>query len=253
MKCLQTLTPLILALMLLPGCGAYEALRGKPVPPPAQNSPAPKAAAPARPPAPARTTAAAPDYPRWVLAKNPRYEAGQGSEKEYIWVEEDKIPGTLTSFIFGKNADLAPREEIAKYGPPPGGGKISPKQGGPPLLASRGAASFRSARPRLDLSAEEPQAQEVTPRGYVVYIRERTIVVDLTSTEGLKQGSILSIRRGRIPLTHPVSGEYLGELDEEVATARVTELRERFTVAEILEIHRGVEPKVKDWVIVKQE
>ena len=53
------------------------------------------------------------------------------SEPEYIWVEEDKIPTTMTTLLLGKSAIIAPPEIVAKYGPPPGGGKISPRQGGP--------------------------------------------------------------------------------------------------------------------------
>src|SRR2546425_12341546 len=66
---------------------------------------------------------------RWLLIKNPRF-GDVPSEPEYIWVEEDKIPFTFTGLI-NKNALVALPEIVAKYGPPPGGGKISPRQGVP--------------------------------------------------------------------------------------------------------------------------
>src|SRR5216110_2890172 len=66
---------------------------------------------------------------RWLLIKNPRF-GDVPSEPEYIWVEEDKIPFTFTGLI-NKNAIIAPPEIVAKYGPPPGGGKISARQGVP--------------------------------------------------------------------------------------------------------------------------
>jgi len=50
-----------------------------------------------------------------------------------------------------------------------------------------------------------------------------------------------------------VAGQDLGEMDEEIGTARVVELRERFTLAEIQETRPGVELKVKDRVVLKPE
>ncbi len=243
----RTVTLLTAASLLLSGCGTYEAVRGGVSGPPSQAKPPQQAAQ-----APEQKEA------RWVLVKNVRHGATMG-EPEYVWVEEDKIPGSLTTLLFGKSAALAPRDVVAKYGPPPRNGKISPAQGGPPVAApapSRGVASLRPAAPRVGGAGPTPDGPllpEVTPRGYIVHIDTRVIVVDLTSLEGVKKGSLLSIRRERLPLTHPVTGEYLGELDEEIGTARVVELRERFTVAEIEELRPGVELKIKDRVIVKQQ
>jgi len=93
----------------------------------------------------------------------------------------------------------------------------------------------------------------VPTRGYVIHVQAGLIVVDLTAADGIKPGSLLSVRRGGTPLTHPVTREYLGELeDKEIATARVVELRERFSVAEIQETRPGVELQIKDRVVVKQ-
>src|SRR5262245_16116787 len=83
---------------------------------------------------------------RWLLVKNPRF-GDVASEPEYIWVEEDKVPTTITTLIRGEKAIIAPPEVVAKYGPPPGTGKISPRQGmalpteatAPPPLARAGA------------------------------------------------------------------------------------------------------------------
>jgi len=223
---------LALAALVLGGCGTYQAAKGFVTGEPARVAPPP-----------ARET-------RWVLIKNPRFGATM-AEPEYIWVEEDKIPTSLNTFLFGKKAVLAPQDLVAKYGPPPGNGKISPLQGGPPRVA-RAVASARPGAPRPGLDLEEPQALEVTPRGYIVHVDGRQIVVDLTSLDGLRPGSILSLRREAVPITHPVTGERLGELDEEIGTARVIELRERFSVAELQEVRPGFELRVKDRVVVKQ-
>src|SRR5687767_4063651 len=67
---------------------------------------------------------------RWLLIKNPRY-GDVRSEPEYVWVEEDKVPTTLATLFRGKSAIIAAPEIVANYGTPPGGGKISPRQGVP--------------------------------------------------------------------------------------------------------------------------
>src|SRR5215470_5498299 len=71
---------------------------------------------------------------RWLLIKNPRF-GDVPSEPEYVWVEEDKTPVTLGTVVFGKGSIIAPPEIVARYGAPPGGGKISPRQGMPTQTA----------------------------------------------------------------------------------------------------------------------
>ena len=190
--------------------------------------------------------------PRWLLIKNPRF-GDVPSEPEYIWVEEDKVPTTLTTLIRGKSAIIAPPEIVARYGIPPGGGKISPRQGVPyqaapePSRQSRVPTASANARPP---AAAAPVA-EVTKRGFVVYVDTTRIVVDLNAVDGLKVGSLVSLRRDKIPIVHPVTGELLGELDEEVGTARIVELREKFSVAEIQTVAPGSQIQVKDRVVQK--
>src|SRR5437667_3046753 len=108
---------LSLALLLaLPGCAGVRQVLG--VPSPGDPSVAIKSA-----------------ETRWLLIKNPRF-GDVPSEPEYVWVEDDKIPITLTTLVRGKSAIIAPPEVVAKYGTPPGGGKISPRQGVPYQTAS---------------------------------------------------------------------------------------------------------------------
>src|SRR6059058_2954825 len=64
---------------------------------------------------------------KWLLIKNPRF-GDVPSEPEYIWVEDGKVPTTMGTLIFGKDSLIAPPEIVAKYGAPPGGGHISPRQ-----------------------------------------------------------------------------------------------------------------------------
>jgi hypothetical protein len=198
---------------------------------------------------------------RWLLIQNPRY-GDVASEPEYIWVEEDKVPTSLKTLIRGTSSILAPPEIVAKYGPPPGGGKISPRQGVPyqPAAASprpSGAppAPGPAATPaRAAVTGPAPAplpAVEMPKRGYVVHVDTSRIAIDLTSADGLRLGTVVSVRRDKTPIMHPVTGEKLGELDEEVATAKVVELRDRFSLAEIQNVSPGSQIEIRDRVVPK--
>jgi hypothetical protein len=67
----------------------------------------------------------------------------------------------------------------------------------------------------------------------------------------MRPGTLLSLRRDRIPIVHPVTGELLGDLDEEVGTARVTEVRDKFSVAELQSVAPGASVQIKDRVVAK--
>ena len=195
---------------------------------------------------------------RWLLIKNPRF-GDVPSEPEYVWVEEDKIPTTFTTLVRGKSAIIASPEVVTKYGMPPGGGKISQRQRMPEQTASTtfipaGAAPAKA--PTGPAAAAPPpatngKAPEGPKRGLVVYVDTTRIVIDLTAADGIRPGTIVSLRRDAIPIVHPVTGEMLGELDEEVATARVTETREKFSVADVQTVATGAKIQVKDRVVPK--
>lgn len=188
--------------------------------------------------------------PRWLLVKNPRF-GDIPSEPEYIWVEEDKVPTTLTTLIRGKKAIIAAPEIVARYGPPPGGGKVSPRQG-MVLATDRSTAMATPTRDGGDAVTAGIGTPPVSAkRGFVVWVDTSRIAIDLTAQDGLRPGALVSLRRDRIPIVHPVTGEMLGELDEEIATARVTELKDKFSVAEIQTLAQGAEVRVKDRVVPK--
>jgi flagellar assembly FlgT-like protein len=193
---------------------------------------------------------------RWLLVKNPRF-GDVPSEPEYVWVEEDKVPTTITTLIRGEKAIIASPEVVARYGPPPGTGKISPRQGmalpteTQPSSSPPRAAATRSAPSSTQTNGRTPAAASPVKQGLVLYVDTTRVAVDLTAADGLRPGSLLSLRRDRVPIVHPVTGEVLGDLDEEVATARVTEVRDRFSVAELQSIAPGASVQVKDRVVAK--
>jgi len=194
--------------------------------------------------------------PKWLLIKNPRC-CDVASEPEYIWVEEDKVPTTVKSFVFGESTLIASPEVVSKYGPPPGGGRISPRQGGaykvenvvPTGPASRSAAAVVSNTSRTD-AATGIAAQPAT-RGYVVFVDTSRVVIDLAAPDGVKLGTTVSVRRDKIAIVHPITGELLGELDEEVATGRVVEVRDKFSVVEVQKAAAGAQVQVKDRVVLR--
>jgi hypothetical protein len=191
--------------------------------------------------------------PRWLLIKNPRF-GDVPSEPEYIWVEEDKVPLTFTTLLRGKGAIIASPEIVARYGTPPGGGKISPRQQVPyaaSVQPSRQEPNRTAVAPGNSASPAAAPAPAPPSRGFVVYVDTTRIVVDLNATDGLRVGSLVSLRRDRIPIVHPVTGERLGELDEEVGTARIVEVRDKFSVAEIQVVASGSQIQVKDRVVQK--
>src|SRR5262245_47431036 len=243
---------LLLVALVLTGCTAVTNVARELLGLPALNDP---------------SVALKPAETRWLLVKNPRF-GDVRSEPEYIWVEEDKVPTTITTLIRGKGAIIATPEVVAKYGPPPGGGKISPRQGVayPTQEASAKPKVTPIADPRAGGSAAvapppdgaktvavrpSTPVPEAPKRGLVVYVETDRLVIDLTAVDGVRPGTIISVRRERIPIIHPVTGEVLGELDDEVATARVTETRERMSVAEIQSVAPGAQVQVKDRVVLK--
>ena len=198
---------------------------------------------------------------KWLLIRNPRF-GDVPSEPEYVWVEEDKTPVTLGTVVFGKGSIIAPPEIVARYGAPPGGGKISARQGMPaqtPVAtpAPAAAASAPAAKGASAAAPTQPQptngkAPEGPKRGFVVYVDTTRIVIDLTAADGIRAGTLVSLRRADvIPLVHPVTGEVLGNLDEEIGTARVTEMRERFSVADVQTVAPGARIQIKDRVVPK--
>ena len=130
---------------------------------------------------------------------------------------------------------------------PDGGRAADPRRG-------RGRVGARARVARRDAGRGTPAATAPSrpKRGFVVFVdTDRASSIDLTAADGCSRARVVSLRRDRIPIVHPVTGEVLGELDEEVATARVTEIRDRFSVAEVQTVAPGSQIQVKDRVVPK--
>jgi len=232
---LRLLAGLALAAASLAGCGELPSLR--------ELAGLPKDSDPSVDIKPAEN--------KWLLIKNPRF-GDVPSEPEYIWVEDDKVPTTMGTLIFGKDSLIAAPEIVAKYGAPPGGGRVSPRQKmavsveptPPPPKA--GAAAAKGGTTQAAGVAAMP-----ANRGFVVFVDTSRVVIDLNGKDGVRPGAQVSVRRDKIAIVHPVTGELLGELDEEVATGRVTEVRDKFSVVELSTVSSGNQVKVKDRVVIR--
>ena len=58
------------------------------------------------------------------------------------------MPTTMKTLVFGKSSLIAPPEVVAKYGPPPGGGRISARQKMPTAVDGGGHAPAGNASER---------------------------------------------------------------------------------------------------------
>jgi len=197
-------------------------------------------------------TTATPAEREWVLIQNPR-QTDLGNEPEYIWVERDNIPKTLTGILFGEKAVIAPPEAYAKAGPPPGPGRIwRPAEGetGSPAIPAPAPGGTPSASPPSEAAVPAPSGA-IRPedrRGYVVLVDGMRLVIDLADGE-VKKEALIAITR-RQALTHPVTGEHLGEITLEVGRARILEVQPKFSVAELIGFKAGVTVKPQDRVTV---
>ena len=280
MKARYVVGLLFLAMLAVSGCNGLRQIAGMPVTPePTVNLKS------------AET--------RWLLIKNPRF-GDVRSEPEYIWVEEDKLPTTMTTLLRRQERDhraargrgqVRPAARRREDQPAPGravsdGGsvprrRVDPRAGGSaaPAAAPPSAPVAQAPRPaprrstacagsvgraghtagsgaagradRRGQTGRAVAAPEPPKRGYVVCVEPTRIIIDLTAVDGLRAGSVVSLRRDTIPLVHPVTGEVLGELDDEVGTARVTEIREKFSLAEVQSTAPGAEVQVRDRVVPK--
>jgi len=188
----------------------------------------------------------------WVLIRNPRFGATM-AEPEYVWVDREKFPKTLTGYLLGKEAIVAPPDAYAKAGPPPGPGRIwRPAEGeiGSPAIPAPAPGGTPSASPPPEAAVPAPSGA-IRPedrRGYVVLVDGMRLVIDLADGE-VKKDALIAITR-RQALTHPVTGEHLGEITLEVGRARILEVQPKFSVAELIGFKAGVTVKPQDRVTV---
>ncbi len=199
----------------------------------------------------ARPAATTPVEREWVLIRNPRFGATM-AEPEYIWVDSKQVPKTLTGYVFGEKHVVAPPDAYAKAGPPPGPGRIwrppEGETGGAAAPAPPGGPPSGSAAAEGRAAGAPPPVRPGERRGYVVLVDGIRIIIDLADGE-VKKDALVAITR-RQALTHPVTGEQLGEITQEVGRARIVEVQPKFSVAELIGFKPGLTIKPQDRVTV---
>jgi hypothetical protein len=73
-------------------------------------------------------------------------------------------------------------------------------------------------------------------RGLIVSVDQQgKVVVDLTAKDGIYPGLEMEVFREGEPFKHPVSGEVMGRMEKTVASLRVVDVQDRFSVGQLLE------------------
>jgi hypothetical protein len=201
-----------------------------------------------------------PDQNEYILVKNPRYSPaggpGQGPpEAEYMWVKRKDAPFDVNAFVRGKKVNEAGSKEEALYA-----SMKPPEAVKPPRPDERFfIPPDQLKQPPPQKAQPEPARQPVARRpdpatllypvyGYVVYVKGKQVYTDLTEASAVVPGNTVIIFREGEELKHPVTGAPLGRADEEVGRARIVEVGEKTSVAEITSVKEGEEVRPKDKV-----
>ena len=73
-------------------------------------------------------------------------------------------------------------------------------------------------------------------RGLIVSVDQQgKVVVDLTAKDGIYPGLEMEVFRQGEPFKHPVSGEVMGRTEKTVASLRVVDVQDRFSVGQLLD------------------
>ncbi len=114
--------------------------------------------------------------------------------------------------------------------------------------AAPGALPPASQRPEVGSGPAATAPRSDDRRGYVVLVDGIRIIIDLADGE-VRKDALIAITR-REALTHPVTGEVLGEFIQEVGRARIVEVQPKFSVAELIGFKPGLAVKPRDRVTV---
>lgn len=94
-----------------------------------------------------------------------------------------------------------------------------------------------------------PVAGRPTREGIVVAVRGESVYVDLGRDDGVAVGQRLRVVRAGAPLVHPVTGETLGAVDDEIAQLEVTAVAEKFATTRVVHAGSGAAIEPKDRVV----
>ncbi len=203
-----------------------------------------------------------PDPNEYILVRNPRYSlvggAGAGTgvnEPEYVWVKRKDAPFSADALVRGKSVlEASPKEEarLASTRPPEAEKAPRPDERffiQPDQLKQPQAPKAQPEPPRPAVARRPDPSTLLRPAyGYVVYVKGKRVYTDLTDESGVAPGNTVIIYREGEELKHPVTGASLGRADDEVGRARIVEVSDKTSVAEVTSVKEGEEIRPKDKV-----
>jgi hypothetical protein len=86
--------------------------------------------------------------------------------------------------------------------------------------------------------------------GLVIRVEGDLLYLDVTAAQKAAPGMEVGVARPGQEFRHPYTGKVLGKLDREIASARIVEVREHFSVARVVSRHGDLTPQEKDKVRV---
>ncbi|MGK7345401.1 MAG: FG-GAP repeat domain-containing protein [Candidatus Nitrospinota bacterium M3_3B_026] len=97
-----------------------------------------------------------------------------------------------------------------------------------------GAASTESAAMMAESALEKLKPRMIPPRGAVAAVKDGTVYISNEAGAAVEQGRVLTIVRETETITHPVTGEKLGTIEENAGAVRVVSADDRLITAEVL-------------------
>jgi hypothetical protein len=201
----------------------------------------------------------APDPNEYILVKNPQYSPAGGPgvsppPPEYMWVKRKDVPFTADAFVRGRKVmEASPQEEAKWESQKPPEAQAAPRPDErffvPPDQLNQPPRKAPPEPPRRSPGRPADPSAFLRPAyGYVVLVKGKQVYTDLSVQSGVAVGSTVIIFREGEELKHPVTGASLGKADEEVARARVLEVGDKTSVAELIDVKEGEEVRAKDKV-----
>ncbi len=115
---------------------------------------------------------------------------------------------------------------------------------GHPVLANQ---EFKTKLEELttELTAEVIQRNA----GYIIKKSEAKVYINLGQESGVKVGDKFKVMRSKEVLTNPITGVAVGKISHQIAEIEVTEVKEKFSAAEVENYYHSVELQPSDEVL----
>ncbi len=114
------------------------------------------------------------------------------------------------------------------------------------LLSLPGAAQESDYRIGLLRIVERVQAFFPKVEGVIVTVENRQVYLDAGTATGVRPGMEMSVFREGPEFKHPLTGVVLGRLEEDVGIVKIVEVREGYSIAEVVGMKEGQVIKVGD-------